>query len=65
MLHYTDITQNTYTQSRTVTEIIAEEKCGYFAFRRTVRLQLCSALTLQSIAVRISVPAQAPPNAIR
>ena len=28
MLYYTDITQNTYVQSRTVTEIIAREKCG-------------------------------------
>jgi len=28
MLNYTDITQNTYAQSRTVTEIIAREKCG-------------------------------------
>ena len=27
MLNYTDITQNTYVQSRTVTEIIAREKC--------------------------------------
>jgi len=28
MLNYTDITQNTYVQSRTVTEIMAREKCG-------------------------------------
>jgi len=28
MLYYNDITQNTYVQSRTVTEIIAREKCG-------------------------------------
>jgi hypothetical protein len=27
MLNYTDTTQNTYTQSRTVTEIMAIEKC--------------------------------------
>ena len=65
MLNYTDITHNTYIQSWTVTEIMAREKCGHLAFPRTVRLQLCSALTLQSNAVRISVPAQAPPNAIR
>ena len=45
MLNYTDITQNTYFQSWTVTEIMAREKCGHFAFPRTVRLQLCSALT--------------------
>ena len=28
MLNYTDITQNTYIQSLTVTEIMAREKCG-------------------------------------
>ena len=28
MLNYTDITQNTYIQSWTVTEIMAREKCG-------------------------------------
>ena len=47
MLNYTDITQNTYIQSWTVTEIMAREKCGHLAFTRTVRLQLCSALTLR------------------
>jgi len=47
MLNYTDITQNTYTQSWTVTEILAREKCGHLAFPRTVRLQLCSALTVR------------------
>jgi len=46
MLNYTDITQNTYIQSWTVTEIMAREKCGHLAFPRTVRLQLCSALNL-------------------
>ena len=45
MLNYTDITQNTYIQSWTVTEIMAREKCGHLAFPRTLRLQLCSALT--------------------
>jgi hypothetical protein len=28
MLNYTDINHNTYIQSRTVSEIIAREKCG-------------------------------------
>jgi hypothetical protein len=28
---YTDITQNTYVQSSTVTEIMAREKCGLLA----------------------------------
>ena len=36
MLKYTDITQNTYVQSWTVTEIKAREKCGLFAVPRTV-----------------------------
>ena len=40
MLNYTDITQNTYIQSWTVTEIMAREKCAHLAFPRTVRLQL-------------------------
>ena len=40
MLNYTDITQNTYIQSWTVTKIMATEKCGRLAFPRTVRLQL-------------------------
>ena len=37
MLNYTNITQNTYVQSRTVTEIMAREKCGRHGFRNTVR----------------------------
>ena len=36
MLKYTDITQNTYVQSWTVTEIKAQEKCGLFAVPCTV-----------------------------
>ena len=36
MLKYTDITQNTYVQSCTVTEIMAREKCGLLAGPRTV-----------------------------
>ena len=36
VLKYTDITQNTYVQSWTVTEIMAREKCGLLAGRRTV-----------------------------
>ena len=36
MLKYTDITQNTYVQGWTVTEIKAREKCGLFAVPRTV-----------------------------
>jgi len=40
MLNYTDITQDTYIQSLTVTEIMAKEKCGHIAIPRSVRLQL-------------------------
>ena len=36
MLKYTDITQNTYVQSWTVTEIKAREKCSILAVPRTV-----------------------------
>ena len=36
MLKYTDITQNTYVQSWTVTEIMAREKCGLLACPSTV-----------------------------
>jgi hypothetical protein len=35
-LKYTDITQNTYIQSWTVTEIMTREKCGLLWGRRTV-----------------------------
>ena len=48
MLKYTDITQNTYIQSWTVTEIMAREKCGLLAGLRTVPCQLT--------AYRMSVP---------
>jgi len=36
MLRYSDITQNTYVESSTVTEIMAREKCGLLAGPRTV-----------------------------
>ena len=36
MLKYTDITQSTFVQSWTVTEIKAREKCGLFAVPHTV-----------------------------
>ena len=39
-LKYTDLTQNTYMQSWTVTEIMAREKCGLLAVPRTVPVQL-------------------------
>ena len=37
MLKYTDITQNAYIQSWTVTEIMAIEKCGLLGGPRSVR----------------------------
>ena len=37
MLNYTDITQNTYIQSWTVTKLMAIEKCGLLWCPRTVR----------------------------
>jgi len=40
MLKYTDITQNTYIQSWTVTEIMAREKCGLLAVPPTAPFQL-------------------------
>ena len=40
MLKYTDITQNTYIQSSTVTETMAREKCGLLAGLRNVPCQL-------------------------
>jgi hypothetical protein len=36
MVKYTDITQNTYVQTWTVTEIMAREKCGFLAGPHTV-----------------------------
>ena len=40
MLKYTDITQNTYIQSWTITGILARGKCGLLAVPRTVPVQL-------------------------
>ena len=40
MLKYTNITQNAYIQSWTVTEIMAREKCGLLAVPRTAPVQL-------------------------
>jgi len=65
MLNYTDITQNTYIQSWTVTEIMAWEECGHLAFPRTVCLQLSRIDLDSAIKAVISVTARAPPNAIR
>ena len=37
MLNYSDVTQNTYIQSSTITEIMAIEKCGFLGCSRSVR----------------------------
>ena len=42
MLNYTDITQNTYIQSSTVTEILAREKSGLLWCLRTVLISVMS-----------------------
>ena len=47
MLNYTDITQNTYIQSWTVTEIMAWEKCGFVGCPRTVRRPWCHTRTVR------------------
>jgi hypothetical protein len=47
MLKYTDITQNTYVQSWTVTEIMAREKSGLLAVPRTVSVKLTRSRTLR------------------
>jgi len=52
MLKYTDITQNTYVQSWTVTEITVRGKCGLLAGPRTVPVSwqsyLCPSLSVVS-----------------
>jgi hypothetical protein len=50
MLKYTDITQNTYIQSWTVTEIIAREKCGQLRVSTHCTCQL-TALDCPSFSV--------------
>ena len=47
MLKYTDITQNTYIQSWTVTKIMAREKWGFLRFQILIPAQLmCNATAL-------------------
>jgi hypothetical protein len=58
MLKYTDVTQNTYVQSWTVTEIMAREKCGLLAGPRTVPVSWqpypCPSLSVVSYYVNSS-----------
>ena len=61
MLKYTDITQNTYVQSWTVTEIRAREKCGLFAVPRTVPgsrdvIPICCALSVHAYSWLKRIP---------
>ena len=46
-LKYTDITQNTYIRSWTVTEIMARERCGLLAVPRTVPVSRIVTRTLR------------------
>ena len=46
-LKYTDLTQNTYIRSWTVTEIMAREKCGLLAVPRTVPVSRVVTRTLR------------------
>ena len=46
-LKYTDLTQNTYIRSCTVTEIMAIEKCGLLAVPRTVPVSRVVTRTLR------------------
>ena len=46
-LKYTDLTQNTYIRSRTVTEIMAREKCGLLAVPLTVPVSRVVTRTLR------------------
>ena len=46
-LKYTDLTQNTYIRSRTVTEIMAREKCGLLVVPRTVPVSRVVTRTLR------------------
>jgi len=50
MLRYTDITQNTYVQSWTVTEIMAREKCDLLAGQHTVPVS-CQSYPFPSLSV--------------
>ena len=49
---YTDISQNTYIQSWTVTEIMAIEMCGLLGCRRTVRLSWCHTCPMRLTGTR-------------
>ena len=46
-LKYTDITQNTYIRSSTVTEIMARENCGLLVVPRTVPVSRVVSRTLR------------------
>ena len=48
MLKYTDIAQNTYVQSWTVTEIVAKEKCGLLAVPVSWQHYPCPSLNVVS-----------------
>ena len=51
-LKYTDITQNTYIRSWTVTEIMAREKCGLLVVPRTVPVSRVVTRTLRMFVLQ-------------
>ena len=64
MLYYTDITQNTYVQSRTVTEIMAIENCGLPCGPRTIAVSwdsyLLVGLLVKQPGRRVTSPLNIP-----
>jgi hypothetical protein len=57
MLKYTDITQNTYVQIWTVTEIMAREKCGLLSVPRTIPISWEAYLFVLDCGLRYSISA--------
>jgi hypothetical protein len=57
MVKYTDITQNIYVQSWTVTEIMAREKCGLLAVSRIVPISwhTLSVMSLSVVSCRLTL----------
>jgi len=55
MLKYTDITQNTYIQSLTVTQIMTREKCGLLAVPRTAPVQLTRYITPNAQSAKLNL----------
>ena len=61
-LKYTDLTQNTYMRSWTVTEIMAREKCGLLAVPRTVPVSRVVTRTLRMSVLQSHSRKHIPPS---